>query len=454
MYSKQTDFPRFIADLEQYIKENAIHISEDGYTFLNTLIENPDMVRLMKIWLLNNNKAQLNYLLLKTLPALSAMQPEIQESALIHMFDKAKLLNDLIPSPSDLDIVLESMGEQNANRWDGWADFNQPLFACTDQEISKLSMYAFFINNGIFTANMVLAMNSVETAEFDKRIDQIIKTNADFIYPDRIFSDKLIKLIKADKNIQVLLHGIHLRQIEDVDIIHEMNNDIEQNSNDDLAYYLGIEDTDSDYDWEEQKQSSPVSDLSLSAGDKESSVSRASSNTTVVPTFWQLFNIQMFQLQQLIRYGQLSLSDIPDRELTQEEINIYYFMNKLLQDLVEPLPQNKQTNDVQSIQSQKSSPTASFQDEIAAKRTHVSSQQGPKKEFYAGIKQPTHNVRIQRHIRDEKRVQEERLNREPKGTPNWHKQYMKSLREQEKKSQPEEKTSNVNDIRPTRGNKR
>ena len=186
-------FLRLFHKLEHYIRDHRLTLSESDYTFLDRLLEDAHMQRILSVWLVNNNATQLNYLFKKTLPALSDMQPAIQESALSHMLQRAKKVSDMIPTPTDLDVVLDSLGEESWNTWQGWADFNRPLFVCGDQDIAQLEKYNFFINNGLFTANTVLAMSDQDMAAFDARVDAVIVENADFVYPDRIFSRQINK---------------------------------------------------------------------------------------------------------------------------------------------------------------------------------------------------------------------------------------------------------------------
>ena len=232
--------------------------------------------------------------------------------------------------------------------------------------------------------------------------------------------------------------------------------DVEDQSVHDLDYYLGLDDTDSDVEEERQQvQDSPLSDITQEGFDNTDVPTTPSSeqSTIVGPTFWQMFNIQLYNLEKLIRHRQLTLKDIPDRELTEQEKTVFSMMNRLLQDLggedfdndnsvhtvPEPYmtqarsqPQRHMQTPVASHSIQRKMGTTSYEDWLAAKRNAVPAQQTSKREFYAGIKEPTHNARLNRHINEEKRVQADRLAREPKGMPNWHKQYMEMLRKREK----------------------
>lgn len=483
MYSKSRDFSKFLTELDGYIKQNNIKFSETSYTLLDILIEDPNMQRLIAIWLSHNNEPQLNYLFNKTLPNLGDLDPETQESAINYMFKRARDVSDLIPAPTDMDIVLDSMGERTTNKWDGWADFNRPLFACSEQDIQQLSKYSFFINNGIFTANKVLAMNISECASFDARVDHIIETNADFIYPNRIFTDKLINLIKKDVICQEILSSIGSDQYlqkeaiqpkvyersesepgipaeSGIDLLSVSESDLpsvdsDSDSEFDLVAHLNTKDKD------ESDNKSVLSDISTEDNLNITQISRDSTVSTAEaePGFWQLFNIELYNLQKLIRLGQLTVSDIPNRELNPNEIAQYSLMNRLLQDLYPDIEQDDEysvdTSPETYMETQKrAAPPARPQSPTVYTLDPNRSQQAshswfdekknytpppaPKKEFHAGLKQPTHNVRLQKHIRDEDRIQKERLNREPKGMPRWHQEYKEMMRQRQQANKKDE----------------
>lgn len=479
MYSKNIDFSKFLNNLDAYLKKDNIKLAEYSLTLLDFLIEDPSMQRLIAIWLMTDNTIQLNYLFTKTLPALGNLATELQESALSHMFERARTISSAIPAPTDFDMVLESIGEKPDNSWDGWKDFNHPLFNCSEREINQLSKYEFFINNGVFTANTVAAMKAGECAAFDARVDQIISENADFIYPDQIFSDKLIKLMKKDMIIQDILAGVDTSsqvveiksnpdldsEHTDIDLLSVTSSDVEmlqQNSQDNLNALLGLDDDDSISSEDQTEEESELSDLTPN-NLEATQLSHDSdiSTTEAQPGFWQVFNIQLYQLENLIRKGELRVNEIPNRELTDKEVAIYRLMNRMLKDFspadvqedeysIETIPERymqtqaekpsslpptelKQNLHYPSSQTRMQKVTSSVSYEAwkasRAQSNSISHEQS-KKDFHAGIKQPTHNRKLQRHIEDEARIQQERLAREPKSMPNWHKEYMQRHRNQ------------------------
>lgn len=445
MYSAKIDSHTFINALSKYIRANDIPVNNSP--ILDVLIENPDMQRLMSIWLQAQNVGQLNYLLVHTVNSISIMEADEQSKALNDLLERAQFLNSMIPSPSDLDMVLDSMGEKKREISDGWSDFNLPLTELTTENMKKLQHHAFFINGGVFTANMVAGMTPTETAAFDDRVSEIIKAHSDFIYPDRIFSDKLLALLKSDLVIREILG--HATAVQSFVIppkhIDTRSNDLTEPAeatNDLLAQYLGLDDEDSlseistvdlynDEDQPVDRDSREnVSALSDATTVQERDLSVRKDKPLPTPlTFWQQFNIEAHELHELIRIGEIHPHEIPDRELTEQEAAIYHFMNRLNEDLkpvqtdmgkqkqvVQPASVTRQEaiSPQSGLSSLTNSDTASngtayeYQTSSAPKQKKTN----PKQEkFLTDCKDTSHNKHYQQRNREYKERMQERYNR-------------------------------------------
>lgn len=445
MYSAKINSHTFINELSKYIRANDIPVNNTP--ILDVLLENPDMQRLMSIWLQAQNVGQLNYLLVHTVNSISLMEEAEQSKALNDLLERTQFLNAMIPSPSDLDMVLDSMGEKKREISDGWSDFNLPIAELTPENMKKLQHHVFFINGGVFTANMVAGMTPTETAAFDARVSEIIKAHSDFIYPDRIFSDKLLALLKSDLVIREILG--HAKAVESFVILPKHIDTRSDNptepaevTNDLLAQYLGLDDENSLseistvdlYNDEDQRvdrdSRENVSALSDATTVQEGDLSAKKDKPLPTPlTFWQQFNIEAHELHELIRIGELHPHEIPDRELTEQEAAIYHFMNRLNEDLkpvqtdtrkqkqvVQPVSANRQevTSPQSNLSSMTNFDTSSTGTAYEYRPRSAPKQQktNPKQEkFLTDCKDTSHNKYYQQRNREYKERMQERHNR-------------------------------------------
>ena len=444
MYSKNIDSHSFLNALTKYIRENHLDITDTP--LLDTLIENPDMQRLMSIWLQTNNESQLNHLLLPTLDRLSRMSEEEQNQELHGLLEQAKFLNSMIPAPSDLDIVLESMGEAKTDTWDGWSDFNLSLAEISSADMKKIQNHIFFINAGVFTANVVAGMSIAETAAFDARVDAILKEHADFIMPVRVFSDKLVALIKSDVIIRDILAGVKAIQpfvipiksqvVEDDDLTDSAD-ESENVSADLLAQYLGFDDDESTVDSAENISS--ISDATTNESQDLNTARVKPASSTL--TDWQKFNIETHDLYELILIGEIDPYSIPDRELTQKEVVIYQFMKKLMRDLPDTRSRERVSLECdQSISPQSGISSADTSGDVSSYRSSNSqAYEYPTKEprriktkdsretFIPVIKDTTHNVNYKERNRNQRKP--DYLGKEGTGMPRWHRQYKERMQQ-------------------------
>ena len=424
MYSAKIDSHTFFNDISRYIREKNLPINDTPV--MDIVLENPDMQRLISIWLQTKNEGQLNYLLVDTVNNISLMNESEQSQALNDLLSRAQLLNAVIPSPSDLDMVLDSMGEKPREVADGWSDFNLPLAEISSEIGARFQDNAFFINGGLFTANVLAGMTEAQKASFDKRKNELIKEHADFLYPDRIFSDKLLQLLKSDPAIRNLLKEV--QAVQPFPSEYRMVNDI---SDDLLAQYLGLDEEDSTTNEDlsslsedstidlnshngkgnTPQASSPLSDATT-VQERDVSAKKAKSGATEPLTFWQHFNIEAHELQALIRIGEINPHEIPDRELTDREAAVYRMMNRLNQDL-NPLDHNALSSGSE-ISSRTSSESFSrdtaqeYQPKDALKQKKSTSKQD---KFLTDCKDTTHNKYYQNRNREYKERMQERYRR-------------------------------------------
>ena len=448
MYSKNIDFHSFINALTKYIREKHLDIIDTP--ILDFLIENPDMQRLMSIWLQTKNDSQLNYLLLQTVDKLSRMPAEEQSLALNGLLEQAKFLNSKIPTPSDLDIVLESMGEAGPETWDGWSDFYLPLADLSQTDMKKLQQHVFFINAGVFTANVVAGMGIAETAAFDARVAAIIKDHADFILPDRVFSDKLVALLKSDLIIRDILAGVKAIQpvvipikrqrLDSKEVDEDLTDSADDSENvsaDLLPQYLGFDDDESTVDSAENISS--ISDATTNESQDLNTARVKPASSTL--TDWQKFNIETHDLYELIRIGEIDTYSIPDRELTQKEVVIYQFMKKLMRDLPDTRSRERVSLERdQSISPQSGISSADTSGDVSSYRSSNSqAYEYPTKEprriktkdsretFIPVIKDTTHNVNYKERNRNQRKP--DYLGKEGTGMPRWHRQYKERMQQ-------------------------
>jgi len=448
MYSKNIDSHSFLNALTKYIRENHLDITDTP--LLDTLIENPDMQRLMSIWLQTNNESQLNHLLLPTLDRLSRMSEEEQNQELYGLLDQAKFLNSMIPAPSDLDIVLESMGEAKTDTWDGWSDFNLSLAEISSADMKKIQNHIFFINAGVFTANVVAGMSIAETAAFDARVVAIIKEHADFIMPNRVFSDKLVALIKADVIIRDILAGVKAiqpfvipikSQVEEDEDLTDSADESESFSADLLAQYLGFDDDESTVDSAENI--SPISDATTNESQDLNTARVKPASSTL--TDWQKFNIETHDLYELILIGEIDPYSIP-------------VMKKLMRDLPDTRSRERVSLECdQSISPQSGISSADTSGDVSSYRSSNSqAYEYPTKEprriktkdsretFIPVIKHTTHNVDYKERNRNQRKP--DYLGKEGTGMPSWHRQYKQRMQQKLQNSSANDKhVSNPSD---------
>lgn len=372
MYSKNIDMSDLGFALDRYIRTHKMVIVDTQA--LDIIMENPDMQRLIMIWLKTNNELQISHLLTHTLRQWSHLSEEQQNNAVTLYLEHAQQLNAMIPAPSDLDMVLESMGEPTTLELeqDGWSNLCVPLFDLTDSDIKKLQIHAFFINHGVFSANLLLGMTLLETAAFNARVAQIIHDHSDFIYPSRIFSDKLIRLVKSDRVIQEILSEANA--VSPPLISPQAQQAVADRDLVDLNELLGFDDA-----------SSTVSMQNVDAGDLEEPFSSLSPSTLTSDgeedsektqvyeyraakelTERQRLNIQQYDLQGLIQIKELNPFDVPDHELTAREIALFRLMNKLMKDL-KPQQQEQatQTYQEQGTRTYREQGTQTYQEQNA-----------------------------------------------------------------------------------------
>ena len=448
MYSKRIDFPKFNNDLAKYIQTHRIKLIDTP--ILDIMIENPDIQRLMVIWLQNNNEQQLNHLLTKTLETLTRMSDETQETALNELFKHAHLLSNMIPEPSDLHKVLESMGEDTGVHWDGWADLNMPLYEFSDEDIKKLDHHSFFIVGGLFTANMVLGMSREDIATFDARVTEIIAMQT---RSKLLWSDDLIKILKTDLLIREILDGIHAVQPKSVEqseeSLHELLGLDSEDSEDeqDVSMQSGKTTTAT----EETEEDTSLSDISAVTPVHENSEQNPLSPRDIGLTEWQKYHIENHNLYDLIKMGEINSSTIPDRALTEKEVVMYRFMNRLMQDFLG----TSQPHDLNSGATyyEASSLSSTSNPPPSSRSTANSSSTNPeqpkaskvkkagKDPFIPVISDNTKNIDLQ------KRNQKQRkLDYLGSGTemPSWHKEYKERMQRQnpnaELKSDPKVST--------------
>ncbi len=497
MYSKNIDFHSFINDLTKYIREKNLDITDTP--ILDILIENPDMQRLISIWLQTKNDSQLNYLLLQTVDKVSKMPPEEQNQALSGLLEQAKFLNSKIPTPSDLDIVLESMGEAETETWDGWSDFNLPLAELSQTDMKKLQHHVFFINAGVFTANVVAGMSIAETAAFDARVDAIIKEHADFILPDRVFSDKLVALLKSDLIIREILAGVKAiqpvvtplkrqrlgseevnedllapsfvtsieRQGMDSEDLTDSADDSAEVSADLLAQYLGLDNDESTVDTytdddslDREDSTENISSISgaTTAEDLDLDISREKPASSTL-TFWQSFNIEAHDLYELIRIGEINPHDIPDRELTDKETAIYLFMNRLMHDLKPGLQDMQKKESVTPARRESISPQSSLGSTVTSNISSYRSsnstayeyptveprrfnKKDSRDKFIPVIKDTTHNIDYKERNRNQRKI--DYVGKEGTGMPRWHREYKERMQQRQNRSSEAEDTKASN----------
>lgn len=503
MYSKNIDMSDLGFALDRYIRTHKIAIVDTQA--LDIIMENPNMQRLIMIWLKTNNELQISHLLTQTLKQWSHLSAEQLNNAVTLYLEHAQQLNAMIPAPSDLDMVLESMGEPTTLELeqDGWSNLCVPLFDLTDSDIKKLQIHALFINHGVFSANLLLGMTLLETAAFNTRVAQIIHEHSDFIYPSRIFSDKLIKLVKSDRVIQEILSGAKV--ISPPVISPKAQQTVADHRDSvDLNELLGFDDASSTV----SMQSIETDDLegpfsSLSPSTLTSENEEESEKTQVYEyraakelTERQRLNIQQYNLQGLIQIKELNPFDVPDHELSDREIALFRLMNKLMKDL-KPQQQEQATQTYQEQGTQTyreqgtqtfddyeeevlypqrvSSPTStdsyeydhrarlssnSFSTQAVAyeyptpEPKRMQSRRDRKEQFIPVIRDDTHN----RFLKD-RNLRQRKLDYLGNGNPNspmpsWHQQakeyraYKQRMREQQHTEVKEEKSEKKAKIRP------
>ena len=289
-------------------------------------------------------------------------------------------------------------------------------------------------------------MSIAETAAFDARVDAIIKEHADFIMPDRVFSDKLVALIKSDVIIRDILAGVKAIQpfvipiksqvVEDDDLTDSAD-ESENVSADLLAQYLGFDDDESTVDSAENISS--ISDATTNESQDLNTARVKPASSTL--TDWQKFNIETHDLYELILIGEIDPYSIPDRELTQKEVVIYQFMKKLMRDLPDTRSRERVSLECdQSISPQSGISSADTSGDVSSYRSSNSqAYEYPTKEprriktkdsretFIPVIKDTTHNVNYKERNRNQRKP--DYLGKEGTGMPRWHRQYKERMQQ-------------------------
>ncbi|MCX7091260.1 MAG: hypothetical protein NTU48_07420 [Legionellales bacterium] len=335
---------QFISDLNLYIQEKNLTLQHP--TIIDTLIENPDIQRLLSIWMQKNNTIQLHHVLVEIPNALSTMDSIKQGAAISVFFERAKKLSDWMPRKTNYDLAIQSVRERFADKVDfgvqvpevdRWFDLNRPVAELSEEDMAKLDKYEFFINGDIFSANTVLDMDPATCAAFDAQVKSIIENHASFLLPEKddrrklkptIFSDELLDRIKKDPHIIALL----------AQVTPWIPNPPQKAA-------AAIQETPTNYDPELIKTL-----LGLEHSDDELSVSGLTDQDThsgvtdqdthseeeYVPnrklTFWQNFNIESNEdLNALVELEIVDPFNVPDRELTTAEEQRYAgFINQII----------------------------------------------------------------------------------------------------------------------------
>lgn len=321
MNNRSTDNREFMRSLHLYIQEHHIPISDER--IIDRLIENPNIQRLLSIWIEKNNTLQLQHILVEIPHTLSQVNTTEQEEVLNLFFERAQIISDLIPKKTDFDLAIESVKERFPHdgpspEVDRWSDLNRPIAEISTQDLLKLKRYAFFINGDIFSANTVLDMDPTACAAFDTQINSIIENHASFLLPEKhdlhklnptIFSDELLDQIKKDPTITALLANIKpWRPVAHQKPVAEIQ-DTDPNL---LKLLLGLEDSD------DESSVSGITDRDISSGDD----SPPSPPRTL--TFWQTYNIEANEdLEALIQLQIVDPFNVPDRALTTAEEHRY-----------------------------------------------------------------------------------------------------------------------------------